>query len=85
MKLKRLLPLILLPFLLAGCASEQTAPNSYRQKVLCDKASEILATTDLSIEEISSMLKFSSAAYFRKIFKEHTGTTPSGFRKLYHL
>ena len=64
---------------------EYSSPNSYRQKVLCDKASEILATTDLSIEEISSMLKFSSAAYFRKIFKEHTGTTPSNFRKIHHL
>jgi len=64
---------------------ECASPNSYRQKVLCDKASEMLATTDLSIEEISRILKFSSSAYFRKIFKEHIGTTPSAYRKLHYL
>lgn len=64
---------------------ENISPNNYRQKVLCDKASEILATTDLSIEEISSFLKFSSSAYFRKIFKEHTGSTPREYRKTYSL
>lgn len=64
---------------------EDTSPNSYRQAILCNKASEILTTTDLSIEEISSFLNFSSGAYFRKIFKEHTGTTPREYRKTHSL
>jgi rhodanese-related sulfurtransferase len=41
MKIKRLLPLILLPFLLAGCASEQTVPNSYRQ-ITMEEAVDIM-------------------------------------------
>ena len=64
---------------------EQGTPNTYRQKVLCDKAKDILTTTDLPIEQISSMLSFSSSGYFRKIFKEHTGITPSEFRKSYYF
>ena len=56
-------------------------PNDYRQKVLCDKATELLITTDKNIEEISSILNFSSSSYFRKILKKHTGKTPREIRK----
>jgi len=62
---------------------ENETPNTYRQKVLCDKSKDILRTTDLSIEQISSMLEFSSSGYFRTIFKKHTGMTPTEYRKLY--
>lgn len=62
---------------------ENESPNSYRQKVLCDKAKELLRTTDISIEEISNILEFSSSGYFREIFKKHIGMTPREFRKLY--
>lgn len=62
---------------------DNTTPNIYRQKVLCDKANELLITTDLPIEQISNILNFSSSGYFRKIFKEHTGQTPRDFRKFY--
>lgn len=56
-------------------------PNEFRQKVLIEKANEILITTDKSIEEISQALQFSSSSYFRKIFKKYTGTTPKAVRK----
>ena len=56
-------------------------PNAYRQSVLCDMASELLVTTDLSVEEISERLNFSSASYFRKVFRKHTGKTPKEVRK----
>lgn len=56
-------------------------PNTYRQSVLCEMASELLVTTDLSIEEISERLNFSSASYFRKVFRKHTGKTPKEVRK----
>ncbi|MBQ8742737.1 MAG: PocR ligand-binding domain-containing protein [Clostridia bacterium] len=39
--------------------------------------------TDLSIEEISIRVGFSSAAYYTKIFKHIMGTTPLKFRKHY--
>lgn len=62
---------------------ENETPNTYRQKVLCNEAKDILRTTDISIEEISNILKFSSSGYFREIFKKHTGMTPREFRKLH--
>ena len=48
---------------------DSETPNSYRQKSLCNQAADLLTRTDLSIEQISSILKFSSSNYFRKIFK----------------
>jgi len=65
--------------------SENETPNRYRQKVLCDMAKDILRTTDLSIEQISSTLEFSSSGYFREIFKKHTGVTPREYRKLFYF
>ncbi len=62
---------------------ENETPNTYRQKVLCNKAKDILRTTDISVEQISNMLEFSSSNYFREIFKKQTGMTPREFRKLY--
>ena len=57
-----------------------TTPNELRQKILADKATELLTSTDMPIEEISSMLNFSSTSYFRKVLKKHTGKTPSQIR-----
>lgn len=62
-------------------AHDGETPNSYRQKALCNQAANLLTGTDLSIEQISSILNFSSSVYFRKIFKEHVGQTPREFRK----
>ena len=56
-------------------------PNEIRQKILCEKAEELLITTSLSIEEICDKLGFSSSSYFRKILKKHLNTTPSTIRK----
>lgn len=56
-------------------------PNTLRQKVLTDKAVQMLTETDISVEEISSRLRFSSTAYFRKVLKKHTGLAPTQIRK----
>lgn len=56
-------------------------PNVLRQRALCDRASELLSTTDKSVEDISSLLGFSSSSYFRKVFRSHTGMTPREVRK----
>ncbi len=56
-------------------------PNEVRQKILCEKAEELLITTSLSVEEISDKLGFSSSSYFRKIIKKHLNTTPTSIRK----
>lgn len=56
-------------------------PNFLRQRALCEKATELLSTTDRSVEDISSLLGFSSSSYFRKVFRSFTGTTPREVRK----
>jgi len=56
-------------------------PVEIKQQMLCEKASELLMTTDLSVEEISSQLGFSSSSYFRKVFKKHLDKTPLDVRK----
>ena len=56
-------------------------PNDYRQSVLCQKAIDLLTTTDKTVEEISILLNFSSAAYFRKVLRKHTGMTPKQIRR----
>lgn len=56
-------------------------PNDYRQLQLCKVGVELLITTDKKIEDISSILNFSSSSYFRKVIKKHTGKTPKEIRK----
>ena len=58
-----------------------TTPIEKKQEIFCERAAELLITTDLSVEQISEMLNFSSSSYFRKIFKKHTGKTPLQIRK----
>lgn len=56
-------------------------PVEIKHKILCRKARELLFGTDLSVEDISEKLGFSSSIYFRKILKQETGKTPSQIRK----
>lgn len=44
-------------------------------------ASRLLHHTDLSIAEITSRCGYSRQSYFSRLFKKHTGMTPSCFRK----
>ena len=56
-------------------------PVEMRHTILVDKAKELLETTDLTVEEISNALLFSSSSYFRKVFGAKTGLTPTQYRK----
>lgn len=56
-------------------------PIEYKHNILIQHALDMLNTTDMSIEEISSALGFSSSNYFRRVFKNQTGSAPSIFRK----
>lgn len=60
-------------------------PNNVRQELLCEKAVFLLTTTDLSVQEISDTLGFSSTSYFRKTLKLHTGKSPREIRKTAHV
>ncbi len=46
-----------------------------------EKAKELLAETDLTIEEISAMVGHVNKAYFTKVFKKVTGVNPGEFRR----
>jgi len=48
-----------------------------------ERATELLTKTNLSIEEISQRVGFSSASYFCRIFKKQTGFVPVKYRKLH--
>ena len=61
------------------------SPVELKNQILSQKAAELLRSTDLSIEEISDRLGFCTSAYFRKIFKEQFGKTPTALRKEAHL
>ena len=56
-------------------------PNHVRQEILCEKAVELLTSTTLPVDEISSRLDFSSSSYFRKVLRKHTGKTPTQIRQ----
>ena len=57
-------------------------PVEIRHQILSEEAVNLLISTDLSVEEISSRLGFSSSSYFRKILKKTNGQTPTQIRNL---
>lgn len=52
-----------------------------RNQIRIEQAVGLLTTTDLSVEEIARRLEFSSAAYFRVVFREVTGKKPRDVRR----
>lgn len=56
-------------------------PVVAKHKIIVEMAREMLTTTNMSVEEISTALGFGNAAYFRKIFFNATQQTPREFRK----
>ena len=63
--------------------SEQlsSTPITEKNRIRTEMAAEMLSNTDLSVEEISARLGFSSAAYFRKVLHSFYGKTPRNMRK----
>ena len=58
----------------AGCG-----PNTYFQKLRMQEAKRLLATTGLTITQISVRLGFSSINYFSRTFKAKTGYSPTEY------
>lgn len=58
-----------------------TTPVSERLNQMCDRAVELLVTTDLTVEEISERCGFGSATYFYRILKRLTGKTTRDIRR----
>lgn len=57
------------------------APKEYINNAKLEKAANLLTTTSWSINEISSMLSFSSPYHFSSNFKKHFSVTPTKYRK----
>jgi len=53
----------------------------YRNEVRINKAMDFLKQSDKSITEIALDVGYSDITYFIRIFKEHTGKSPGGYRK----
>ena len=57
----------------------EAIPEDEPKKI--EKAKEMLLSRDMKIYEVAEALGFESAYYFSKVFKKHTGQTPSEYRK----
>lgn len=55
-------------------------PSEWLENYVLLEAKKLLRNTDLSIQEISYDLNFSTPSHFGKFFKNHTGVTPKEFR-----
>ncbi len=58
-----------------------TTPIKFKTELRCAEASRLLVDTDLKIEQIAAKCGFNSSNYFREIFREATGKSPTEFRK----
>ncbi|MBQ6893798.1 MAG: helix-turn-helix transcriptional regulator [Clostridia bacterium] len=58
-------------------------PVQYLIKVRLEEAKELLATTDLSFEEIANSCGFKSAKYFGDMLKKNEHVTPRELRAMY--
>lgn len=56
------------------------SPMQYRQKLIYEKARNLLEYTQLSIKEIAFQLGFDSQNYFSRAFKNHEGVSPAQYR-----
>ncbi|MBO2945437.1 AraC family transcriptional regulator [Paenibacillus sp. F411] len=72
------------PRYLSKIFKDETGMNfvDYLNSVRMDRAKELLLTTELTVEDISSKTGFNSSAYFIRKFREAHGTTPKMFRQM---
>ena len=57
-------------------------PIDYINALRINRAMQMLATTDTSVNDISDQLGFSNSNYFHKIFKQYMDTSPAAYRKM---
>jgi len=61
--------------------SIKKTPLEVWHEIQCQKATDMLTGTDLSVEEISGSLGFSSSSHMRRILLQKTGKTPREIRR----
>ena len=57
-------------------------PIDYINGLRINRAMQMLATTETSVNDISDELGFSNSNYFHKIFKQYMETSPAAYRKM---
>ncbi len=57
------------------------SPKDFISRSLVRKASMLLSSSSSTIKEVADQLFFSSEYYFSRFFKQHTGMSPSQFRR----
>lgn len=55
--------------------------GDYIRKLRIEKAEQLIRTTRYSLTEIAYLTGFSDQSHFTRIFKKHTGKSPSAYRK----
>lgn len=59
------------------------SPWNYLKKLRLEYAAKLLLSTNLTVDEISSMVGYTSSNYFSKDFRKYIGTSPGKFRERY--
>ena len=54
-------------------------PLSFRNRLLIDRAKQLLSTGELSVSETAMRMGFDTSAYFSRFFKKQTGMSPSEY------
>ena len=62
-----------------------SSPKQYLMSLRLKRAETLLASNQLSIKEIVSSAGFNDSAHFSKVFKAHSGLTPSIYREQYSV
>jgi transcriptional regulator GlxA family with amidase domain len=57
------------------------SPLEYKTRQRINIAKNLLATTNLSVKEISTIIGFKDPLYFGRCFKRNTGQSPSEYRE----
>ena len=55
--------------------------GDYIRKLRIDKATSYLSNSDFSLTKIAYLTGFSDQSHFTRIFRKHTGQTPSEYKK----
>ena len=58
----------------------QLTPQEYLRRLRIRSAQGLLARTSRSISQVASLCGYGDVHSFRKVFREHTGTSPSAYR-----
>lgn len=64
----------------AGCTAVQ-----YLQQLRMEKAKSLLLSGRLPVEQVGFATGYDDGSFFRRLFRRHTGLSPSEYRKRYRL